>query len=928
MIKVKMKYPQFGGIGRVGDAYVKYLPEFGVRLVNKDPDLRVSHAGAFGANTDIEMNHGVWWTSDMPQVLNNHWTGNARIFDALRAAKIVTVPSNWVRINIARNMHISPRVIPHGIEWAEWQQRYPTQNYVLWNKARDKDVCDPKPVALLARMNRDQHFVTTFCKERATNIKVTGRLPFDKMKPLIQQANVYLATTKETFGIGTLEAMACGVPILGYDWGGTSDLITHKETGYLARPGDINDLSAGLAYCLKHRKRLGGAAREVARGYTWQRAVEMVADVYREALSSTEKPGVTVVIPSYNYSKVVGRAIQSCLAQTHSPKRIIVVDDGSPDQGATKKVVQKFEDKRVRYVRQPNAGVAHARNYGVSLADTELICCLDADDAIAPRYLEALVPAFSDPLLGVAYTGLLLISPDGAHTKQSGWPPDCNFNQQIKGKNQVPTCCVFRRRAWKESGGYRQRYAPQGCGTEDAALWLSLGANGWKMRRVTNEPLFRYTLGGRTWNKKEYHKTDWTGWHPFTKDGIHPFASIAAPNPHASHPVTQLDIPEVSVVIPVGPGHTSILTDALDSLEAQTFRKWEAIVVNDSGEELDLTPWPYVTLVETPGKKGAGYARNRGTEAAKAPEIVYLDADDFLQANALERFLAARAQYPNTWIYPDMYTHRASGEVEYYGCSDFTARELWRRGIGPVTCLYTKKMWKKVKGFDEKSHREDWDFHLRLARAGFCGIRIPEALLTYRHKTGSRRASGSIRKEAEVLHRKYDREELMRKCGGCGKRAKMASAPSNLPPKNWDTKEGAGWKLVEFVGGNQTSMLWKGKSGRKYIAGNNDAHRTIRIHPQDYEMMLRLRYFRPIEEADTVLKAESEPRKPPPAKPKPKKVEDFNITGMTLKQIREADLRGQNLNKLIKMEEENKSRSTVLRELRAEKRRRQRRRNG
>lgn len=918
-IKVKMVYPQVGGIGRVGDAYVKYLSQMGFEFVNEGEDLLVGHAGSIGAKAVVEHNHGLWWTADMPSVLKNHWDGNVKVIQALRAARIVTVPSEWVHVNIARNMHVSPRIVPHGIEWDEWQHNFKHEGYVLWNKARDKDVCDPKPVSDLASRHRLQRFVTTFCNDRLSNVSVTGRLPFEKMKPLVQKAAVYLATTKETFGIGTLEAMASGVPILGYDWGGTPDLVVHKESGYLARPGNISDLANGLDYCLRHRDRLGQVAKSIARTYTWQKAAELVAQAYRDALSDTEENGVTIVIPAYNYASTVGRAIQSCLNQTLPPRAIIVVDDGSQDQGATRRAVEAFKDKRVRYVRQDNAGVAHARNRGVSLAKTKLVCCLDADDAIAPAYLKELVPAFSDPLLGVAYTGLMLISKDGTRQRQSGWPPQCDFDQQVAGKNQVPTCCVFRKRAWEECGGYRQRYAPQGCGTEDAALWLSIGANGWRMRRVSGDPLFLYTVGGRTWDKRTYTKTDWLAWHPFTRDKQHPFASIATPNPHSSHPVRQIDIPKVSVVVPVGPGHTSILTDALDSLEAQTLREWEVVVVDDSGEGVDLTPWPYVILLKTAGKQGAGYARNRGTEVARAPEIVYLDADDFLQANALERFLEARRNHPDTWIYPDMYTHRANGEVEYYGCSDFTGRELWRRGIAPVTCLYTKKMWKQVGGFDEESHREDWDFHLRLAKAGICGIRLPEALLTYRHKTGQRRISGSIRREAAILHERYSEEEIIMGCSGCSKRARTSRPSPSIPPKNWAIKEGDDWPLIEFTGQNTNDLLFRGKAGRKYLAGNNDAHRVIRVHRQDYEALLRYRYFKPVAEAESVLQAQSEPK----VVPKHKQWDPpIDITGMTVKQIKEEDLTNQNLVALIKAETAGKNRTTVLRHLRVERRKR------
>ncbi len=89
----------------------------------------------------------------------------------------------------------------------------------------------------------------------------------------------------------------------------------------------------------------------------------------------------------------------------------------------------------------------------------------------------------------------------------------------------------------------------------------------------------------------------------------------------------------VSVIIPVGPGHEKELINALDSLEAQTFRGWEAIVVWDSTElpdKLMVESYPHVTWkVMMPGGNGPGKARNFGATFARAPLLAFLDADDY-----------------------------------------------------------------------------------------------------------------------------------------------------------------------------------------------------------------------------------------------------------------------------------------------------------
>jgi glycosyltransferase involved in cell wall biosynthesis len=87
---------------------------------------------------------------------------------------------------------------------------------------------------------------------------------------------------------------------------------------------------------------------------------------------------VTVIIPTFNRSKRVTRAICSVLAQDFTGFRLIVVDDGSTDE--TQKTLAAFGD-RILYVRHPfNRGVSAARNTGIRLADTPYVAFLDSDD--------------------------------------------------------------------------------------------------------------------------------------------------------------------------------------------------------------------------------------------------------------------------------------------------------------------------------------------------------------------------------------------------------------------------------------------------------------------------------------------------------------------------------------------------------------------
>lgn len=94
---------------------------------------------------------------------------------------------------------------------------------------------------------------------------------------------------------------------------------------------------------------------------------------------------ISVVIPLYNKSQWIIETIQSALNQQFRDFEIIVVDDGSTDDGPLK--VKSINDCRVRLVCRPNAGVSAARNRGIEEARGEYIAFLDADDEWRPEYL-------------------------------------------------------------------------------------------------------------------------------------------------------------------------------------------------------------------------------------------------------------------------------------------------------------------------------------------------------------------------------------------------------------------------------------------------------------------------------------------------------------------------------------------------------------
>jgi glycosyltransferase involved in cell wall biosynthesis len=97
-------------------------------------------------------------------------------------------------------------------------------------------------------------------------------------------------------------------------------------------------------------------------------------------------PDVTVLMPVYNGERFVAETVESVLRQTHAGFEFIIVDDGSTD--ATRDIVGRFDDPRIRLVRLPRSGISAALNCGIRQARAPLIARIDADDLMEPQRLE------------------------------------------------------------------------------------------------------------------------------------------------------------------------------------------------------------------------------------------------------------------------------------------------------------------------------------------------------------------------------------------------------------------------------------------------------------------------------------------------------------------------------------------------------------
>jgi len=200
-----------------------------------------------------------------------------------------------------------------------------------------------------------------------------------------------------------------------------------------------------------------------------------------------ERPDVSVIVPCFDQGGYLEDALMSVFEQTYRSFEIIVVDDGSTDP-ETLRVLDELDLPRTRLIRQPNRGLPAARNAGIDVGRGRYVVPLDADDVIAPRFMETLVAAIqSDDRAAYAHCWSRLFGAQDAI-----WVPRPWNAYQMLLANSIVGCLLLHRDAWESVGGYDETLTR---GNEDWDLWVRLITAGWGQVQV-REPLFHYRKHG------------------------------------------------------------------------------------------------------------------------------------------------------------------------------------------------------------------------------------------------------------------------------------------------------------------------------------------------------------------------------------------------------------------------------------------------
>ena len=314
------------------------------------------------------------------------------------------------------------------------------------------------------------------------------------------------SSDREGFGIVYIEASLFGLPTIATRQPGVDEAVIDRETGFLIEDDgeSLMDALTSLSSDPSLRRSLGTNGRKrVLQNFTRQKTMRAFGDISVPPGEGEAGGLVSVVIPTYQHAKSIGRCIESVLAQTYPRIEVIVVDDGSTDETAE---VLKFFTGRVRVLSQSNQGANPARNRGLAQAKGEFVIITDADVVMKPAMIDEFVAALKKhPKASYAYSSFRF-----GWKRFRGIPFDAD---RLRRLNFIHTTSLVRRADFPGFDDGMKRF-------QDWDVWLSMLEKG-KVGVLVSGTWFRVLIDGTSrigssWLPSFVYKLPWKyfGWMP------------------------------------------------------------------------------------------------------------------------------------------------------------------------------------------------------------------------------------------------------------------------------------------------------------------------------------------------------------------------------------------------------------------------------
>jgi glycosyltransferase involved in cell wall biosynthesis len=215
-----------------------------------------------------------------------------------------------------------------------------------------------------------------------------------------------------------------------------------------------------------------------------------------QAGAEAAKPAVAVIIPFYNGSRWIERALLSVFQQTVPADEVVVVNDGSSveEQAALHDVGARYP---IRIIDKPNGGQGSARNAGVDACSSEYLCFLDQDDFYLPDHIEVLVRdiPMNEQNFGFVYGDCMEADGEGniirpSMVKEHSVHPKHSIVDLLRSDMFIlPSASMIDRKAYQAVGGFDEQFT----GYEDDDLFMRLFMKGYTPRFV-DRPVYVWCI--------------------------------------------------------------------------------------------------------------------------------------------------------------------------------------------------------------------------------------------------------------------------------------------------------------------------------------------------------------------------------------------------------------------------------------------------
>jgi glycogen synthase len=299
-----------------------------------------------------------------------------------------------------------------------------------------------------------------------------------------------------------LETLCQNRPILATPVGGLTEIVEPGVSGWLAGGADWRSLADELDRVLDARQEAARLAEVGGPLHVYERITDRdrILGSYEELIGMGRRqpatprssgPLVSAIVPYFQLEQYVEETLASLAAQTYADIETVLVNDGSLREEDV--VLDELADRYgAKLVTQPNAGLGAARNFGISQASGRYVLPLDADDRLAPTFVERCVDILEEhPDLAYATTWSAYIRPNGQpYGEGVGWAPFGNWSHLVRLNNVAGTCtAVIRRRFFDQGFGYSDELTSY----EDWFLYRELHEAG-HYGVVLPERLFEYRV--------------------------------------------------------------------------------------------------------------------------------------------------------------------------------------------------------------------------------------------------------------------------------------------------------------------------------------------------------------------------------------------------------------------------------------------------